>query len=1093
MTSLQLAFCVLGLLVAGGALAAEGPVPEPRLGLFVDTGQIAAARKRCDTEPWAAAKKRRIMAIADEWVNRDDDWIHGILPPPGSRFAYGTAGCPACGKAWKNFGAGVCSLDNPLRLVCPHCKTVIDLNDAKGKYADAGDGVVIDGRRFWLRGTWNGFVVNRMWSAFNADESAVANLTDAYALTGDDRYARKLIVILDALATLSPTTNGPRDFVADPAYDQGRLQHLTSIYFRAMMHTARALDMVGRHGMLQAPSPTRPGTVIWDNIRAGLFEDYLFVPFNIRNGRLHTLHNHEADSYRGLLLTGLTYGVPDYIRWSAEGFQAFLDNTLDRDGLYYETSLSYTGFTRTVFLDMAELLARYDPARYPGAAVPQRNGLPCEANFFNHPRLARLTLETPSRVSILGREPTYGNNHFDTLVWRKPGRPVERWEVEQIQRFLLYSTDTNIRRVAAEAAARLAPAAEPPAGTGTWGHWALYNEPAWPEPGGSAEPAEESDFFGRAGLVYLRSGEGAERRGAVLRVGPNLPHSHDDGMALMLFARGRALAGDVGYGIYGNHVHLGWATQAIAHNLVVVNQGSSNTGKLFRYGPGGDILRFGSAPGVSWVEADLARQFAPDDGVRTYRRAVLQIDLSPEAFYWVDLFDVDGGAVHDYAMHGPPLKGGTFSLDGVQPGPVEGAWTLAGLDPRWRDAPWDATDRSWGERLTPGGTIRKVPGLDDGVPSNPWWYAPPGNGYGFLYDVLAEGADRPWSATWRWGAGADRYGLRLTMLPEGKQQVITAKGPLLDGSDSMPFVIARHGTPDGAQPIRSRYTAVLEAFGDAPEVTASPLRHDGRGTGVKVTAGDREDIILDARASSGGLGIVRRVKGELRGLVATGMPTLTADGFTLKLELPVYRGRVASVPDDGLRFTVSPPLPECSAGAALVVSNPGYTHRSTYRVGKVTGGEVTPHLSDVTLARGRVEAVTPAGFTSAVPLVTTSVHEHDLRFLDGKEVRFPSGVARIAEVKGFSNITSSGAVPKSGEPFIVYDIGSGDTVTMDGTASLSREEEGTWSLQSNVPVSVGFPWPVQVETAGGWKSCGRTLRLAAADLTKGPVRFRRAR
>jgi hypothetical protein len=1094
MTPVHLAISLLGLLVAGAALAAEGPVPEPRLGLFVDAAQIRTARKRCDTEPWAAAMKQRVLSIADAWVNRDDAWIRGILPPPGSRFAYGTAGCPACGKGWKYFGANVCSLDKPLRLECPHCKTVFDLNDPKGEYADAGDGVVVSGRRFWLRATWNGFVVNRMWSSFGADESAVVNLADAYALTGDDRYARKLIVILDALATLSPTTNGPRDFVADPGVDQGRLQHLTSIYFRALMHATRALDMVGRHPMLREPSPTRPGTTIWDNIRTGLFEDYLFVPFNTRNGRLHTLHNHEADSYRGLLLAGLTYGIPDYIRWSAEGLQAFLDNTLDRDGLYYETSLSYTGFTRTIFLDMAELLARYDPARYGGAAVPSRSDLPYDANFFNHPRLARLTLETPSRVSILGREPTFGNNHFDTLVWRKPGRPVERWEIEQIQRFLLYATDPAIRETAAKAAARLAPEADPPTGAGTWGYWALYNTVDMPGSGGGAEPAEESDLFGRAGLVYLRSGEGAERRGAVLRVGPNLPHSHDDGLALMLFARGRALAGDVGYGIYGNHVHLGWATQAVAHNVVVVNQNGSGAKKLFRYGPGGDILRFGSAPGVSWVEADLARQFAPEDGVKMYRRAVLQIDLSPEAFYWVDLFDVDGGTVHDYSLHGPPLKGGTFSIGGVDPKPIKDAWTLAGLDPKWRDAPWNSRGNSWGERLTPGGLIRKVPGLDDGVSSNPWWYAPPENGYGFLYDVATAGTDKPWSAMWRWGSGDDRYGLRLTMLPDDIQQVITAKGPVLDGTDAMPFVIARSGSPDRKEPLRTRYTAVLEAFAATPEVTALPLNHEGGASGVRVTAGDREDVILDERASSGGgLGIIRRVNGGLSGLVAIGMPALAADGFTLKAERPVYRGKVASVSDDGLRFTVSPALPECAAGATLVVSNPAYTHRSTYRVGEVHGGEVTPLLSDVTLARGRVRAATAGGFSSAVPLVTTSVHEQDLRFLDGKEVRFPSGAARIAAVKGFFDVTSTGADPKPGEAFVVYDIQAGDTVTMDGTASLTRENDGTWSLRSNIPVSVGFPWPAERRTPEGWKVCGRSLRLTAADLAKGPVRFRRAR
>ncbi|HEV2293482.1 MAG TPA: hypothetical protein VGR35_06470 [Tepidisphaeraceae bacterium] len=52
-------------------------------------------------------------------------------------------------------------LDRPLVLVCPHCQTKFDLNDPEAPYHDTGDGVVVNGRRFWLRGTWNAFVVDR--------------------------------------------------------------------------------------------------------------------------------------------------------------------------------------------------------------------------------------------------------------------------------------------------------------------------------------------------------------------------------------------------------------------------------------------------------------------------------------------------------------------------------------------------------------------------------------------------------------------------------------------------------------------------------------------------------------------------------------------------------------------------------------------------------------------------------------------------------------------------------------------------------------------------------------------------------------------
>ena len=79
--------------------------------------------------------------------------------------------------------------------------------------------------------------------------------------------------------------------------------------------------------------------------------------------------------------------------------------------------------------------------------------------------------------------------------------------------------------------------------------------------------------------------------------------------------------------------------------------------------------------------------FPASDGVRDYRRTLFQIDLGPDAAYWVDLFDINGGYVHDYSLHARPLGAeGTFALDGVTPQPVPYVWTLAGLDPKWRGA-----------------------------------------------------------------------------------------------------------------------------------------------------------------------------------------------------------------------------------------------------------------------------------------------------------------------------------------------------------------------------------------------------------------------
>jgi hypothetical protein len=49
------------------------------------------------------------------------------------------------------------------------------------------------------------------------------------------------------------------------------------------------------------------------------------------------------------------------------------------------------------------MLVRYDPSEYPASAdMPKRTDLPLAGNYFNHPGLARLTLDVPTRVSMLG-------------------------------------------------------------------------------------------------------------------------------------------------------------------------------------------------------------------------------------------------------------------------------------------------------------------------------------------------------------------------------------------------------------------------------------------------------------------------------------------------------------------------------------------------------------------------------------------------------------------------------------------------------------------------------------------------------------------
>src|SRR5690606_33069864 len=130
-----------------------------------------------------------------------------------------------------------------------------------------------------------------------------------------------------------------------------------------------------------------------------------------------------------------------------------------------------------------------------------------------------------------------------------------------------------------------------------------------------------------------------------------------------------------------------------------------------------------------------------------------------------------------YPRSGPAERG--FAISGVAPKPVEGVWTLAGFDKKYRNATFDAEGRSWGERLlVSSGTIRdlKIPGEE--VKNVSRWSPPPGNGYGFIWDVKSAKTTDSWSARWNLLDGKSQT--RMTMLNPDGQQVIVGKSPALN-------------------------------------------------------------------------------------------------------------------------------------------------------------------------------------------------------------------------------------------------------------------------------------------------------------------------
>jgi hypothetical protein len=1049
----------------------------PKIGVMTSAEDIERARQMALTKSWAKNEAEKIIREASHWVDLPDSWYHEMMPPQGSVFAYGQTGCPIDNTAWPNFGSGgVADFSRPLVLQCPNGH-LIDIDDPTSPYYDPGPGIAIDGVRYYLRGIWNAYVTNQL-AGWGSDSGAVQMLAYAYALTGDTRYAHKAMVIMDALATLSPTTIGPRDFVSSETQVQGRLHWLTSIVYRSRIHLVNAYDIVYHGVAADEPSPTFSGRSLRENIEQGLFMDYVFDHYDMRNGRLASLHNHEADSVRGMLAVGMLLGIPEYITWGIDAIAKFLDNTIDRDGLYYETSLSYSTFSQGVFLNMAELAYNYSPDNYKGSGFPAKSDFPYEANFYDHPKLQRFLIGYRERVDAAGFRPAIGNASPNLKRQYVTSRSLEPAARLALEHFVVRCSDSQLRTQFAE---MLRADSAGDTDRKRSGRWLLFHAEELPEATATASDVSvegtESALLGGTGMGYLRSGEPPNLRAALMRGGSTLPHGHDDVLGLLLYARGWDFNTEVGYGIFGTPLHLGWGSTGIAHNLVVVNKGLRRNDGKFQVGPGGDTLAFAKGQGFSGMEMDAPQMFEAVDGVSQYQRGVWQIDVDEYDSYWVDIFRVKGGYSHDYSFHAGTTL---LNFEGVQPESIPEVWTLHGLDDP--HASFDEPTKSWGERITPGENIKDLGVPSEGVRPGRGWTPIPGNGYGFIHDLKGGEPTGAWSATWSM-VDMSITRLRLTMLPQGgAQQVYRGVGPDLSGKSKYAWAVARR---EAEAPLESRFVSVIQAYGVRPTVSeiielthrkghsqSAALRLELRTEGrvdyvlsnpepelqLVATDGDHE-LATDAMFA-----LVRVMGDELIGLHMVGGTYLRYGPWQVQAEKVRHDGVIEQVDYDARRLLTRTPLPsQVLNGATVVITNPAYSRNTAYKVAGVSelgDGLYAIELGQAALELGRTEIERVSGdgqLALKAPLPTAFEYNTDTRALHGKQVANgrtrTSGVVQANPSMKSLRLVEPVAGWEAGDPLVILDVSTGDTFEI--LTQVDAEHRGdVWEIAATVEAAV---------------------------------------
>jgi hypothetical protein len=1037
---LPVALTVISLL-PGCTVKDEHPAAKSALAVrhptvYLTPADIERGRRNAARFPWAKAIADNIIGIANDWAAKDDAWILAQVPAKGACFAYGFTGCPICGAGWGIWDKARASFDNPGHVTCDNGHVLPD-----AAHPDLGIGWVgPDGRIHYFVGSYNAWVIEKLTL------TAAENLAYAYSLTGDERYAAKAALILDAVAAIYPSCDkGSWDYPSTPV--SGRLDRPWYQVSRVLVHLIDHYDQIYHSPALEAPSAA-PGLTRRQNIEENMLKNAAAYCFE--QSQAGGLNNGEADYIRGAMAAGICLDIPEYIAWAVDGpygIHSLLENDISRDGQYYESSPLYADHARNLFVTFAEPLLNCRRAPYP-------NGL----DLYADPKFRSLLTLLNLSIAGAGHRPPFGDSMPDLSRITLAAEPENASDLMAAERLYERTPAGPAKREATALRFNLADRAigELKGEPGD-PYWLLFHQT---EPPATADKVSEklerrltgTHFLGQKGVGLLRTGAHGEEA-VLLRFGPSLNHGHFDDLGYNLFAQGYELTYDLGYDLASTHTQVGWSKQTASHNLVVVDE-TSQQGLT-----GGSLDLFAAFPDVKIIEASSEISYAPK-GVSLYRRTMALVGEGPGA-YLIDLFRVRGGSRHDYFVH---FGGKLHDVSGVTLG-RPGRGSLAG------------PDIAWGSKQLNDGDI-------EGYPNKPYWNPPPGNGYGFL--VHPRRGPMTGAVQAEWQADKDA-GVRLILAPEPQTEIITADAPGIKPYLPRPeYVIARRKGKD----LESSFAAVVEAFGQSATVRsleALPLAGAGRGLaarGLVISQGkgakDYFYSALDEGTRSaagvefGGRLIFARTRdGVMTALDVIGAREFKGFGWTVKPETTGWDGTVSGVDTKGGALTTEAALPDDGRlkGALITFSNPGYSRTTPYRIARIVreGGLTRVFLDEPTvLGKGEASEIKgPRALVSRIPHeYARSVTRQESGFFRGKLIRSESGAeTRIVGAtpgKTLALEVEDTAKFVPGEIFYFIDLQKGDRFRIDAVGRLERLASGEYQFTGTAAADVLPPAAARV-------------------------------
>jgi hypothetical protein len=613
--------------------------PELHPSVFCNKSELATARKKITSTDYGRQYLQKQKKLCREIINMNDEQLRALVPKPGSLIVYGL-GMNLCPQGSRLRWGGI---KKPFTVYGKG-----NIAYPNKDFPDDGTGwkEPETGKKYLFIANVNGFIHKYL------EQKILPALADVYALTGDKKYAHTAAVLLDAIAAAYPKNRrGPLDYpTSQKDYDRGgRLDRPYYQTARGLFNYVNTVDLIASSGELEKASKSTNEKSIRDNvIRNLLWDGGLYCLDHALEGK--QLHNGHADYLRGAGMVGVILNQRFFAEPMLEGplsMSTMLDINIDRNGFYTEVSPSYGIHAAELYISIAELIEA-------AKALNWKN----VSSVYADPALNYYLSGLFNRREVGGHMPAIGDDgpdrYYNSPLRRLPGEKYvhsDRFLKNQINGawVMLVRGKKAEERLKAASILRNSFGGKkiiPPDN-----RWAIYH--ISPKHMSMIEKVKEdpaffdsnSAFYGAKGLALLRGGEGEKRFGAQLSFGLQNNHGQKEILSWTFFDRGAEWSYDPGY--FNTHYRFGWTCQSIAHQMVTVDGQSYDVSDA-----GGFMSAWLDTPSVQWVFAEHPGAYSKQ-GVKRYERLIAQA-INPEngrLGYWLDVSRVEGGKFRDDSFH----------------------------------------------------------------------------------------------------------------------------------------------------------------------------------------------------------------------------------------------------------------------------------------------------------------------------------------------------------------------------------------------------------------------------------------------------------